>query len=346
MTSSNSPNTGGAEGFAGFGKFVPGFDFLQNLVAQTAANAAQNSSVAAQPMPGLGSWIAPTLNVEELDRRIKELKTVQFWLDQNATALKATITALEVQKMTLSTLKDMNFNMTEVANAFKINVPGAAGGGEPVAPEKGKSFAGLEIPATVFGHHATAESDAQAAAAGPSAQAQEAPPAAPAASQVDPMQWWGALTQQFQSIAADALKDVAQKAAAAPLAVPDDQASGPVSAASRLADQAAAAMAAGREALAQSTRKTLAGGVALMGKSFKQPAWPMPGAAGADKKVTKKPAAKTATPAAKNTRLKATAPQPARAALKKAPVNLPVKRSAKAPATSAIKPSAARKAPR
>ena len=146
MTSSNSPNTSGAEGFAGFGKFVPGFDFLQNLVAQTAANAAQNSSVAAQPMPGLGSWIAPTLNVEELDRRIKELKTVQFWLDQNATALKATITALEVQKMTLSTLKDMNFNMTEVANAFKINVPSASGSGELVAPDKGKSFAGLEIP--------------------------------------------------------------------------------------------------------------------------------------------------------------------------------------------------------
>ena len=34
---------------------------------------------------------------------------------------------------------------------------------------------------------------------------------APAA--VDPLQWWGALTQQFQEIAAGAMKDVAQKTA-------------------------------------------------------------------------------------------------------------------------------------
>src|SRR5690606_41093147 len=31
--------------------------------------------------------------------------------------------------------------------------------------------------------------------------------AAQAASMVDPMQWWGALTQQFQQIATDAMKD-------------------------------------------------------------------------------------------------------------------------------------------
>ena len=43
--------------------------------------------------------------MEELDKRIDELKAVQFWLDQNAMALKATIQALEVQKMTLATLK-------------------------------------------------------------------------------------------------------------------------------------------------------------------------------------------------------------------------------------------------
>jgi hypothetical protein len=58
--------------------------------------------------------------VEELDKRIEELKAVQFWLDQNAMALKATIQALEVQKMTLATLKGMNFNMGDVANAFKL----------------------------------------------------------------------------------------------------------------------------------------------------------------------------------------------------------------------------------
>jgi len=78
----------------GFGQFVPGFDFLKNL-----AQASQQASAGAtSAMPNMGSWVAPTLSIEELDKRIQELKAVQFWLDQNATALKATIQAMEVQK--------------------------------------------------------------------------------------------------------------------------------------------------------------------------------------------------------------------------------------------------------
>ena len=96
----------------GFGKFVPGFDFLQNLAKGASSNIPQ--------MPNLANWVAPTLNVEELDKRLEELKAVHFWLDQNSKALGATIQALEVQKMTLATLKGMNFNMGDVANAFKL----------------------------------------------------------------------------------------------------------------------------------------------------------------------------------------------------------------------------------
>ena len=192
--------------FADFGKFVPGFDFLQNLATQAAGSAAQKSP----QLPSLGSWVAPTLNVEELDRRIAELKAVQFWLDQNATALKATIQALEVQKMTLATLKGMNFNMGDVANAFKLKVADTA-----------KTFAGLEIPAFKFqaspaadeaSDNAEAEAEVDAPAKATSAKAGSA--AAPAAGGVvDPLQWWGALTQQFQTIAADAMKEAAQKTA-------------------------------------------------------------------------------------------------------------------------------------
>src|SRR3954454_1549882 len=93
----------------GFGKLVPGFDFLQNL-----------AKGAAKTMPSLQSWVAPTLNVEELDKRISELKAVQFWLDQNGKALAATIQALEVQKMTLATLRGMNFSMAELASALTL----------------------------------------------------------------------------------------------------------------------------------------------------------------------------------------------------------------------------------
>ena len=93
-------NNAAISSFPDFGKLVPGFDFLQNLAKQ-----AGSATQAIPQLPNIANWIAPTLNVEELDKRVQELKAVQFWLDQNAAALKATITALEVQKMTLATLK-------------------------------------------------------------------------------------------------------------------------------------------------------------------------------------------------------------------------------------------------
>src|SRR6476620_1165732 len=96
----------------GFGKFVPGFDFLQNL--------AKGASQTIPQMPNLANWVAPTLNVEELEKRIADLKAVHFWLDQNSKALGATIQALEVQKMTLATLQGMNFHMGDLANALKL----------------------------------------------------------------------------------------------------------------------------------------------------------------------------------------------------------------------------------
>ena len=47
-----------------FTKLVPGFDFLQGLV-QDAGSA----------LPHIGQWVAPTLNPEELEKRIEELRT-------------------------------------------------------------------------------------------------------------------------------------------------------------------------------------------------------------------------------------------------------------------------------
>lgn len=184
--------------FPDFGKLVPGFDFLQNLTKQ----AASSSTPSPSPLSSLGGWVAPTLNVEDLEKRIQELKAVQFWLDQNAAALKATIQALELQKMTLATLKGMNFSMAEVANAFKLKTPDSAA-------DKPKTFAGFEIPPSAF---QAAKSSPAAEAEPPAAAESDAAPASPAGV-VDPMQWWGALTQQFQTIAADAMKEAAKKSA-------------------------------------------------------------------------------------------------------------------------------------
>ena len=93
----------------GFSKLVPGFDFLQGLVKNAGA-----------ALPGIGQWVAPTLDPAELEKRISELRTVQYWLEQNARMLAATIQALEVQRMTLSTLKTMNVQMGDLSESLKV----------------------------------------------------------------------------------------------------------------------------------------------------------------------------------------------------------------------------------
>ena len=108
-----------------FTKMVPGFDFLQNLVKNAGA-----------AIPGIGQWVAPTLDPAELEKRINDLRTVQFWLEQNARMLATTIQALEVQKMTLSTLKTMNVQMGDLRESLKLKPP-AAGESAPCDGEEG-----------------------------------------------------------------------------------------------------------------------------------------------------------------------------------------------------------------
>jgi hypothetical protein len=194
---------------ASFAKFVPGFDFLQNLSKGTGGSN--------NPIPGVSSWVAPTLDPEELEKRITDLKAVLFWLEQNTTALKATIQALEVQKMTLATLKSMNMDMSAMAKAFqfpdfsagtqakKEATPAAAGTSEaaatkadqaePVQPKPDATEKTAEKP--------TEKAKAKAGAALPN---------------LDPLQLWGSLTQQFQQIATQALQDVTKAQASGAMA--------------------------------------------------------------------------------------------------------------------------------
>jgi hypothetical protein len=137
-----------------FDNLLPGFDFLKQFAQ---ANPAAG-------MPSAAQWVTPTLDPVELDKRIQDLKSVQFWLDQNAKALSATIQALEVQRMTLSTLQSMNVGMADVAAAMT---------GKPAAAKAAPS---------------ASDTGSQAA--------------------IDPMQWWGAIGQQFQTIASQAVADM------------------------------------------------------------------------------------------------------------------------------------------
>jgi len=65
------------------------FEFMKNLWA---------------PM-GLPGVLAPTLNVDEVERRIAELKAVENWLNMNLAALRMTIQGLEMQRATLAAMR-------------------------------------------------------------------------------------------------------------------------------------------------------------------------------------------------------------------------------------------------
>ncbi|MEO0002492.1 MAG: hypothetical protein RLZZ22_184, partial [Pseudomonadota bacterium] len=120
--------------FSAFGQYIPGFDFLQSLARQ--ATGVTPGQSAAGVMPSLGHWVAPTFSVEEIEKRIHDLRAVEFWLDQNAKALAATIQALEVQKMTLATLENMNLSLQDVAESFKIKPEAVQARAAPPRPAK------------------------------------------------------------------------------------------------------------------------------------------------------------------------------------------------------------------
>ncbi|MGJ7606369.1 PhaM family polyhydroxyalkanoate granule multifunctional regulatory protein [Variovorax sp. LT1R20] len=235
-----------------FSQFVPGFDFLKNLAGGAAAGTGAASSVPG--IPSLASWVAPTLSVEEVDKRIQELKTVQYWLEQNGHALKATIQALEVQKMTLSTLRGMNVRMEDLASVFTKQ---AAAATAAPAPSPFAAAAPAPEPEPVEEEDEAEIEEEEAPAPGKKPRGKSASgKSAAAEGVVDPMQWWGSLTEQFQQIASTALQDAAQlkvPAMAQPLADAVGKVMGKPTAAAR---KPAAKTAAKKAAMPAAKKKT------------------------------------------------------------------------------------------
>ncbi|MGE0557847.1 MAG: PhaM family polyhydroxyalkanoate granule multifunctional regulatory protein [Burkholderiales bacterium] len=54
------------------------------------------------PIPGM---IAPTMNVEDLDKKIAELKAVETWLTMNTGFVQMTIKTLEMQRAGIESLQ-------------------------------------------------------------------------------------------------------------------------------------------------------------------------------------------------------------------------------------------------
>jgi len=84
---------------------------------------------------GLPGMVAPTFDVEELDKRIKDLKAVEGWLRMNLSMLQMTIQGLEMQRSTVTTMQAMGQMASDAAR--QMNEPNA---GEAAPAEAGKTL--------------------------------------------------------------------------------------------------------------------------------------------------------------------------------------------------------------
>jgi hypothetical protein len=162
----------------GVGPVTDTLDFVKNLWS--------SMSVPGMSIPGLG---APALSIDDLDKKIADLKAVEAWLNVNVAMLRGTIQALEVQRGTLSTLKSMAASLAEA-----MKQPGA----DKKSVFEASPFASAFFPAP--------------AAVEPAAKAE---PEAAAPLMPDPALWWNLLQEQFKQAVSSAMSPEAMKTAGA-----------------------------------------------------------------------------------------------------------------------------------
>lgn len=176
-------------------------------------------------VPGM---VAPPMSVDELDKKIQDLKTVESWLTVNMNMLRGTIQALEVQRATIAALQSLGESfaqhaqqagaMAEQAAAAATAATSHAGNNAewPMHPQAAKTAAPEPEPAvedeedddtaamppdsaadsaTDSAKHAAEEPEVQAGTAGDSS-----------AAFVNPAAWWGLLQEQFKQAVSKAME--------------------------------------------------------------------------------------------------------------------------------------------
>ncbi|WP_296228498.1 PhaM family polyhydroxyalkanoate granule multifunctional regulatory protein [Ralstonia sp. UBA689] len=183
-----------------------GFEFLRKLWGGGMAG------MAGAGMPGMANFAAPPMDLEELDKRIHDLRAVESWLQLNASLLRTAIQGLEVQRATLVALQTFGSALSPDAmkSAFD-NLSGSeakpAAESKPAWPHSATTAKPAEAEPPVPEDKAEAEAedtdgDEAEARAQAASQAQAAARAAAAA--LDPSPWWNMLQQQFNQIASSA----------------------------------------------------------------------------------------------------------------------------------------------
>ena len=151
------------------------------------------------PSSMMSSMMAPMTNIEDLDKRITDMRAVEQWLKLNLSMLQSAIQALEVQRATLATLKAFGaFAKTSMEQAAAPTVTNPFG---PTAVDPHSAASGTSAASAASAEPAASTESTKAASDDNAATGA----AAAVAGQIDPTVWWNLLQTQFNQIAGMAL---------------------------------------------------------------------------------------------------------------------------------------------
>lgn len=174
----------------GVGAMTDTLDFVKNLWGSMGV-----------PGIGMAGIAAPTMSVEDLDKKIADLKAVEAWLNVNVSMLRGTIQTLEVQRGTIVTLKSMGAalaNAVQQPGASEKSVLAAAPFASAFFPQASTQPAQPAKPAEAAKTAAPADKDSAANAA--------------AAAMTNPAAWWNMLQDQFKVAVGSAMSPDAMSA--------------------------------------------------------------------------------------------------------------------------------------
>ncbi|MBB6133887.1 hypothetical protein HD842_002029 [Massilia aurea] len=143
------------------------------------------------PLPGAG------MSVEDLDKKIADLKAVEAWLTLNQNMLHGTIQALEIQRGTLATLKAMGDSMAQAMGQTKV-------GESSVAPFA-QFFAQMAQTATPPAPTPPTPTPTPTPPPPPAPDAAQAAPDAAGTAMPAAVAWWNLLQDQFRHAVASAI---------------------------------------------------------------------------------------------------------------------------------------------
>ncbi|MDR5736876.1 MULTISPECIES: PhaM family polyhydroxyalkanoate granule multifunctional regulatory protein [unclassified Caballeronia] len=183
-------NTGGTPpfsipGFPGFGQADMMGKMWEMMRLNPFAAAMPGGAQGVGPsLSMMSDMLAPLTNIEELDKRVTDMRAVEQWLKLNLNMLQSAIQALEVQRATLATLRSFGaFAQTSMEGA------------KNAAADTQKAAGRWPMGGAATPDGPKQETGPQPSATDDAAQSANLPPG------FDPSGWWNVLQSQFNQLA-------------------------------------------------------------------------------------------------------------------------------------------------